>query len=496
MVAAPAQKEIKLRGAVKELRHELRHYTGEPAVLERLVEGPANTGKSCGIGAILFELATTYAGLRILVVRKTRASLTESFLTTWEQDILADGDVMTEGASRAFRHAYTFENGSQMVIAGLDQPTRHYSAQYDIVYVQEATEITLDEYERFYRMLRNWKGGIPFQLLVCDCNPDSEEHWLHKLSSGPAPRIRTLLSRHKHNPALWDSATKTWTPRGNASITILSKLTGVRGRRLFKGEWCSAAGAVWENFDRAIHLIDAPRNEKGEIDYSMLGVTWFYATIDWGFSSPGCMQVWGVDGDKRVYRVAEWYTSGKLLDWWTSRAVEAAQEFRPMRAIVADSADANAIETLNVRLANVENRPPVVPCDKVNRDPSSKMGALAGLDLVRERFNRDVTGKAHIYLVRDASRVRDDTLMDSNQPCSTEQEIPSYVYLLDDEGRPQGERVDPECVDHGCDAMRYGATWVWRRDLAPIHPAPTDKPGTIGSFLGHRAKLAKYARSA
>src|SRR6185369_1742308 len=56
----------------------LRDYRG----LEVLLSGPAGTGKTRGVLEWINHLAWRYPGLRVLIVRKTRASLAESVLYT------------------------------------------------------------------------------------------------------------------------------------------------------------------------------------------------------------------------------------------------------------------------------------------------------------------------------------------------------------------------------------------------------------------------------
>ena len=55
---------------------------------EQLLEGPAGTGKSRGLCELSFMVATHFAGCRILFVRQTRESMTESILVTFEDHVV------------------------------------------------------------------------------------------------------------------------------------------------------------------------------------------------------------------------------------------------------------------------------------------------------------------------------------------------------------------------------------------------------------------------
>lgn len=420
---------------------------------EVIVDGPAGTGKSRAICEYLNWLAEEYPGVRILICRKTRVSCTESVLVTLDERVLWQGHPALAGPTRAHRSSYTYPNGSVIVVGGMDNPTRLFSTEYDIAYVNECNELTESEWESLHRALRN--GKLPWQQLIGDCNPDAPSHWANqRCLKGKAVRIST---RHTDNPSL----TKQYLEN------LSSKLSGVRRRRLFLGEWCAAEGAVWENFDTTVHCLDKRPDD----------LRWFFASVDWGFTAPGTVQVWGVDGDRRLYLVAEVYKTQQVLEWWVDRMLDLHKEF-DLRRIVCDPARVDSIEAVNLHLTR-KGKPQIAEGADNTRTNTGK-GDLAGLDLVRSGFQ-----DKRIFLVRDSLRFgRDDSLVETSQPWTLEQEIPSYVYALD-EDRPNKEQTDPMCADHGCDALRYAVNFAWRNHLAKRPEASRFKPGTYGQWLGH-----------
>ena len=79
----------------------------ETEVDEVLISGPAGTGKSRACLEKIHYLMQKYDGARALIVRKTRASLTESALQTFERWVLGAGHPMIQGgAQRRFRQNY------------------------------------------------------------------------------------------------------------------------------------------------------------------------------------------------------------------------------------------------------------------------------------------------------------------------------------------------------------------------------------------------------
>ena len=79
------------------------------------MSGPAGTGKSRALLEKIHWAATKYDGARILLVRKTRTSLTTSTLITYENLVLPPGhaQVTYQGAE--------YPNGSVIVFGGLDK---------------------------------------------------------------------------------------------------------------------------------------------------------------------------------------------------------------------------------------------------------------------------------------------------------------------------------------------------------------------------------------
>src|SRR6185295_13090648 len=79
---------------------------------EILLDGPAGTGKSRAILEKFHLCCMKYPGIRALILRKTRESMTESVLVTFEERVLPEGSPLMAGASRANRGSYDYHNGS------------------------------------------------------------------------------------------------------------------------------------------------------------------------------------------------------------------------------------------------------------------------------------------------------------------------------------------------------------------------------------------------
>ncbi len=227
---------------------------------EVLLSGAAGTGKSRACMIKLHTAALKYPGADLLVARKTAKSLSSSFTTEWESLIaaeLATGAVKYFGGSARKPAQYQYENGSTVTLGGLDAPIKIMSTQRDLIYVQEATELTVSDWESLTTRARG--TVMPYKQVIADCNPDAESHWLKQRAN--AGSIRLLISKHEDNPRYF-RADGVMTAEGVDYIAKLEALTGVRYLRLRLGLWAAAQGAIYEDWDT--DLLHVPRFEIPE----------------------------------------------------------------------------------------------------------------------------------------------------------------------------------------------------------------------------------------
>ena len=236
----------------------MRGFTSGTLPRDLLICGPAGTGKTWSILSVLHQIAADYARLRILFVRQTRVSLTDSALVTFEQEILpADGmESVSRGMRRTHRSSYSYPNGSEIVLGGMDSPTRITSTSWDLIFVNEAIELEEEAWEILGSRLNRPGRDPQWGFLVGDTNPGDPSHWLKKRCDDG----RTALwnTSHEANPALHDG--QNWTEAGEAYLARLSKLQGTRRRRYLEGVWSAGEGQWFETFG------DGHKTEAAEFD--------------------------------------------------------------------------------------------------------------------------------------------------------------------------------------------------------------------------------------
>jgi phage terminase large subunit len=104
-------------------------------------------------------------GVAGLIVRKTRESLGSTALETYRSFVATEailaGEVTFFGGNSERPAQYRYGNGSTINIGGMDKAMKIMSSEYDIVYAQEATELTIDDWEAITTRLRKGTLCLP-----------------------------------------------------------------------------------------------------------------------------------------------------------------------------------------------------------------------------------------------------------------------------------------------------------------------------------------------
>jgi len=412
---------------------------------ELILVGPAGTGKSRAILEKCHAIAEKYPRSRGLFLRQTRHSLTESALVTFEEKVVPEGHAILQGAARLNRHSYVYPNGSEIILGGMDKPTKVMSTEYDWAYIQEAIELSEDAWEAVTSRLRN--GVMPYQQLIADTNPDKPTHWLKaRIDAG---RTKALQSFHRDNPVFWDQERNDWTDRGREYVLgTLANLTGPRRGRLYLGQWTGAEGTVYEDsWDARKNIL--PRFE--------IPREWpRYWIVDFGFTNPFVWQAWAEDPDGRLYRYREIYKTKTLTEDHALRILQLTKnEPRPVKIICDHDAEDRATFEKKTGLKTV----------------AAKKTVSDGIQAVAARLREAGDGRPRMFFLEGSLDERDQELAAAHKPTCTEQEFDGYVWDQRS-GQKKGDQPMKE-DDHGMDTTRYMAA---EKDLQPkrVRPVGTD----------------------
>jgi phage terminase large subunit-like protein len=400
---------------------------------EVLLAGPADTGKSRLWLEKVHYCACKYPGMRGGMVRKTRKSLTQSAIVTYEQKVLPVG-LLSERAKRGHIHfstqdqQYEYPNGSIIAVSGLDDPEKLKSSEWDFLYFMEATEGSLNDWEMLLRGLRY--GVMPYPQLGGDCNPSYPTHWLKARCD--AGMTLMLYARHEDNPSI--------TPE---RLALLRALTGVRYLRLYKGLWVAAEGIVYGEWNPRIHKVSREQLKQWQVFYTdgtlnRQVIRRVLGGVDWGFSNAGVLGVYGIDPDGRMYLLKEVYRTQRTIDWWIPQAQALAQEFGVERWL-ADPSRPDYIQQFNQA---------GLPCE-------GAMNAISlGIGWLRARLRVAADGRPRFFLYEYANTDPDEELAAQFKPTGIEQEFEQYVWPKPKEGHPLLE-VPVDENNHALDEARY-----------------------------------------
>jgi hypothetical protein len=177
-------------------------------------------------------------------------------LVTFEQEILPlDGmEGLAAGVKRRVRQSYVYPSASELVLGGLDEPSRILSTAWDIAFLNEAIEGTEESWETLKSRMSRPGRRSRFGYLLGDTNPGHPDHWLKK--RGDAGSTAIWDTRHEANPALYDG--RRWTPAGVRYFQeSLDPLTGSRRARLRDGLWAVGDGLWFDAFDPRRHVAES-----------------------------------------------------------------------------------------------------------------------------------------------------------------------------------------------------------------------------------------------
>jgi phage terminase large subunit len=399
---------------------------------EVLLSGAAGTGKSVAALMKIHLACLSTPRIRCLIVRKTHASLTASTLVTFRQKVAVEaisaGLLHFYGGSAQEPASFRYTNGSVIVVGGLDRASRLLSTEYDLVFIDEAIEVTEEDIDTLVTRLRN--GVLSYQQILLSTNPGPPSH--HLKQRADTGRCTILYSKHEDNPRMYQDGE--WTEYGKAYLARLDSLVGARYERMRWGRWVASEGVIYEDWDPSVHIVDRAA-VKPEF------TRWW--VIDFGYSNPFCWQDWAVDPDGRLYLVREIYRTRRLVE----------DHARDILSIVAPKGEW------------IEPRPRGIICDHDAEDRATLERHLGmstsaahktvrdGLQAVQARLRPAGDGKPRLFICRDALVQRDPELVDAKKPCSTAEEIVGYVWDAAPGKQPKEQPVKAD--DHGMDAMRY-----------------------------------------
>jgi phage terminase large subunit len=316
---------------------------------------------------------------------------------------------------------FDYPNGARIWMAGLDKSSKVLSSEHDIILVNQAEQLELDEWETLTTRVTGRAGNMPYSQLIGDMNPSYPTHWPYH-----RPSLTMFYSKHEHNPTLFDPKTGDITERGERTMAVLNRLTGVRRDRLLDGKPARAEGVIVDEYNEAKHRI---------YEDAVPEIVRWVGDVDWGYTNPGSLKLWGLDKDDRMYLMGQVYHTRRKIDWWVKRAKELEEELGRAEAWLCDPSEPAYIAQF--RSAGLNARKGV-------NDFSP------GINAVKQRFDDD-----RMFFVYNNLKYKDQSLARERKPTCVEEELPAYVWA-----DKKHKEVPVKENDHGVDGLRYAVCYV------------------------------------
>jgi phage terminase large subunit len=420
---------------------------------EIMLAGAYETGKTLCALQKLHGMMFKYPNARALMVRKSYKALIPSALATYYNKVLPHPPgnkycpVEVYGGGKP--DWITYPNGSRIVLGGLDNPEKVLSSEYDVIFVPQAEELTLHDWEQLKSRNTGRAGNMPYAQMIGDCNPDVPTHWILNRKT-----LNVFHSRHTDNPTLFvrnsrgeleldEEGQPITTEQGHRSMTMLQSLTGVRYKRGYLGLWVGAEGLVYEDFDQQIHVVD---NIEPQPHWRKFRV------FDFGYNHPFVCQFWALDHDDVLYLWKEIYMTGRTVRQHVEgiRGVPGVRQLSYGHDFEVNICDWDAEDRATLEeMLNIET----IAADK---------RISTGIEAVQNRLRVQGNNKPRIVFSRNAIQEIDGELEMRYQPTCTIEEFPAYVWRKIKEGSEQTSKDEKPVkqADHGLDATKYMVAYL------------------------------------
>jgi hypothetical protein len=453
-----------------EVRFEPRTHAQAVAIRSTAAEfcysGRRFGGKSFIGCAKAWIYANEYPGARVAVCREERASMETTTLLTLRQEIVPP-DFWAQHW-RESRSALLLPNGSEIHVFGLDKPGRALGSRYGMVVVDQAEQITLEQFEIINSCAM--QVGMPFHQTMLLFNPDSPEHWAYKRyrpDEGDGFRDDEKGQRFAEVVhVLPDDLTEYL---DGLSLARFDRMAGVLHDRYRLGLWRHFHGAVFTTWHPAKRVVDAPASWAAWGGFPP--PDWQRGRgIDFGFyPDPFVCSWWAKDpAREHWYRYREKCELSKLADVHALEILDAEEaelqtlrncakvmgresDFRSLLAqypITASYSDHDRGE--RELLERPERYGRSVWTDKAEKD------ILAGLQTLMNMLTDDPEAP-QMYLVRGAPVVRDVELVRRQEPTCLEEEMGGLRWPKprDANAITRSVQLPVPGKDHCIDAARY-----------------------------------------
>ena len=280
--------------------------------------GARGGGKSWAVRTKAKLLALRYAGIRMLLVRRSYPELENNHIRILCRELQGAADYHAVRRQLTFRNGSTLDFGYCACDGDMD---RYQGAEYDVIFIDEATQLREEWLRRFAACLRG-VNDFPKRLYYT-CNPGGPGHGYIKrlfidrhFLTGEQPEDYAFIpAKVTDNTALLRAQPD--------YLRQLQSLPEKLRRAWLDGCWDVLQGQFFREFvNDPAHYQD--RRWTHVIEPFDIPRTWrIYRSYDFGYAKPFSCAWWAVDFDGVAYRILELYgcteTPDEGLRWTPDR---------------------------------------------------------------------------------------------------------------------------------------------------------------------------------
>ena len=356
--------------------------------------GGGGSSKSHSIIQLLLYKLLTEERKKILVVRKTMPSMRTSVIIPFHE--IMDEFKVTSRIKEDKVGMNLFFNNSFIHFNGLDDAEKIKSSNWNYMWFEEATEISLQEFNTVRLYLRAKSPPDQPNKIFMSFNPIDEFHWIkEKLIEDPgfAGETKVIHSTYKDNPFLPEDSVKQYEGLINQDFNFY--------RIYALGEWGKLENLIYRNWTREDLM------PKGKDYITLYG-------LDFGFNDPSVLVKCMVK-DQEVHVEELIYQRGLTNRQLMDQMDKVIPREERMKPIYCDNAEPQRIKEMRIEGFNVRE---------------AQKNVYDGITLLK-RFN--------IYVQKGSF----DTI----------KEFQSYSWRTDKNNRAMDEPI--EFMDHSMAAIRY-----------------------------------------
>ena len=416
--------------------------------------GARGGGKSWSVREKAKRLAIKWAGIKILIIRKTYTDLRDNHILPLRAD-LPDALAPYKETDKAF----VFRNGSRIKCSYFanDADALQYQGQeYDVIFLEEATQFS----EMVFNVLKAClRGANSFpKRMYLTCNPDGIGFlWVKRLFvsrdylEGEKPEeymfIQSLVDDNeilmRMNPDY---------------VEQLNSLPEDMRKRWRYGSWDVAEGQYFGEFDRRIHTcepFDVPREWRR------------YISIDYGLDMLAVYWI-AVDSGRNCYVYREFCEPNLRISSAAQAILERTPEGEVIYATLAPPDLWNRSQETGKSKALIFGESGL-SLTRSNNDRE------AGWLAIKELLKQDEEGNARLHIFSTCPKL-----------------IKNLPELLRDPKHPTDTANEPHEITHSPDALRYFAIY-WTR---PAEEAPPKRvryhPSILADWKNADADTKRY----